>query len=156
MSTKFERTSFELPAQRATPRTDLDTPGERGGAPDSIPVRRLWIEGIGLVVAVVATLVTYAIFIVHPYPHTPLNQFLATFARGNAAIWPMQIVWYAGAAAMVALALWPVRQTTQLICLLAAAYLIWVGIAYFGVLASGISLAWLWAAVFTLEAVLLL
>ena len=78
------------------------------------------------------------------------------FERGNAAIWPMQLVWYASAAAMVGLALWPRRRASQLICLLAAAYLAWVGIAFFGVLDSGMTLAWLWAATFILEAVLLL
>jgi len=123
---------------------------------DSTPVRRLSLEPIGLVVAVVATFIIYGLFIVHPYSHTPLNEFLAMFARGNAAIWPMQLVWYVSALAMMGLALWPTRRSTQLICLLAAAYLVWEGIAYFGVADSGISLNWLWAAVFVLEAVLLL
>src|SRR5207247_2307820 len=74
---------------------------------------------------------------------TPLNAFLATFARGNAAIWPMQLVWYASAAAIVGLAFWPRRRASQLICLLAAAYFAWIGIAYFGVLFSGTHMAWI-------------
>jgi hypothetical protein len=64
---------------------------------------------------------------------------------------------------MVGLALWPRRLSTQLIFLLAAAYLTWVGIAFFGVLDSGmgvldsvVNLAWLWAATFILEALLFL
>jgi hypothetical protein len=100
-------------------------------------VRRLSIEGIGLAAALVATVVMYVFFIVHPQEHTPLAAFLAMFERGNAAVWPMQLVWYASAAAIVGLALWPIRRASQLICLLAAAYLAWVGIAYFGVLFSG-------------------
>jgi uncharacterized protein DUF6064 len=119
-------------------------------------VRRLSVEGIGLAAAVVATVVTYGLFIVHPHEHTPLNEFLAMFERGNAAIWPMQLVWYASAAAIVGLALWPMRRSTRLICLLAAAYLAWVGIVFFGMLDSGMTLAWLWAATFILEALLLL
>ncbi len=119
-------------------------------------VRRLSVEVIGLAAAVVATVVAYVLFTVHPYEHTPLHAFLAMFDRGNAAIWPMQIVWYASVAAMVGLALWPMRRSTQLICLIAAAYLAWIGIVYFGVLFSGMNLAWLWAAAFTLEAILLL
>ena len=156
MSTNTERAPFETPAERAAQRTDLDTQGERGGPEDSMTVRRLSVEAIGLAAAVVATIVTYGFFTVHPFEHTPLNEFLAMLDRGNAAIWPMQLVWYASAAAMVGLALWPTRRSTQLICLLAAAYLAWVGIAFFGVLDSGMHLAWLWAATFTLEAILLL
>ena len=156
MSTATKRAPIETPAVRVTPRSDLDQPGERGRPQDSSPVRRLPIESIGLVAAVVATLVTYGLFIVNPSSHTPLNEFLAMFARGNATIWPMQLVWYVGALAMVGLALWPARRSTQQICLIAAAYLGWIGIAYFGVVDSGISLNGLWAAVFVLEAVLFL
>ncbi|MGO8948222.1 MAG: DUF6064 family protein [Ktedonobacterales bacterium] len=157
MSTEIKTRSapWETPAKGAT-QIDSNQRGKSGGPQDSIPVRRPSLAAIGLVVAVVATLVIYGIFIVHPYPHTPLNQFLAMFDRGNAEIWPMQLVWYVGALAMVGLALWPVRRATQQICLIAAAYLVWVGIAYFGVIDSGMHLAGLWIAVFILEAVLLL
>jgi Family of unknown function (DUF6064) len=116
-------------------------------------VRRLSIDLIGLAAALVATVVMYVLFIVHPVEHIPLNAFLAVFERGNAAIWPMQLVWYASAAAIVGLALWPRRRASQLICLLAAAYFAWVGIVFFGVIESGMTL---WAAVFILEAILLL
>jgi len=119
-------------------------------------VRQLSIEGIGLAVAVVATIVTYVFFIVYPHEHAPLNEFLAMFERGNAAIWPMLLVWYVSAVAIVGLALWPRRRSTQLICLLAAAYFAWVGIAFFGVIDSEMNLSWLWATTFILEAILLL
>ena len=102
--------------------------------------------------AVVAVAVTYGILAVHPWQHTPLNQFLATFGRANAAAWPAQIVWYL---AMIGLALWPVRRSSQLICGLAAAYFAWIGIGYFAWLMPGLSLSGVWAAVFTLQAVLL-
>ncbi len=111
---------------------------------------------IGVAVALVVTVVTYTIFFIHPWPHTPLNQFLAMFDRNNAAVWPMQIVWYVAAAAMVGLALRPTRRASQLVCVLAAAYLAWIGIAYFAWLNPGMNLSWAWAAVFTLEAVLVL
>ena len=163
MSTNTERAPVATPAERAAPRPDLDTRGERGGPHGAKTLRQLSLEGIGLAAAVVATIVMYVLFIVHPVEHTPLNAFLATFDRFNAAVWPMQLVWYASAAAMVGLALWPRRLSTQLICLLAAAYLTWVGIAFFGVLDSGmgvldsvLNLSWLWAAIFILEALLFL
>ena len=66
----------------------------------------------------------------------------------------MQLVWYAAAVAMVGLALWPVRRSSQLICALAAAYFAWIGIGYFAWLSPGIGLSGVWAAVFTLQAVL--
>lgn len=105
--------------------------------------------------AAVAVAVTYGIYAVHPWQqHTPLNQFLATFGRANAAAWPMQIVWYLAALAMVGLALWPVRRS-QLICALAAAYFAWIGIGFFAWLMPGVSLSGVWATLFTLQAVLL-
>jgi hypothetical protein len=67
----------------------------------------------------------------------------------------MQIVWYLAAVAIVALALWPVRRSSQLICALAAAYFAWIGIAYFAWQMPGMHYSWLWATVFTLQAVLL-
>ena len=117
--------------------------------------RRVFTAGTGLAAAALATAVTYYIRAVHPWPHTPLNAFLATFGRANAAVWPMQIVWYLAALAMVGLALWPVRRSSQLICALAAAYLAWIGIAYFAWLMPGMHFSLPWAAVFTLQAVLL-
>lgn len=117
--------------------------------------RRALVEGAGLAAAVVATAVVWSIRAVHPWPHTSLNQFLATFGRANAAVWPTQIVWYLAAAAMVGLALWPVRRSSQLICALAAAYFAWIGIAYFAWQMPGMHFSSWWAAVFTLQAVLL-
>jgi hypothetical protein len=117
--------------------------------------RKGWAEGIGLVAAMIAVAVTCGILAVHPWPHSPLNAFLATFGRANAAAWPMQIVWYLAAVAMTGLALWPVRRSSPLICVLAAAYFAWIGIAYFAWLMPGMHFSWLWAAVFMLQAVLL-
>ena len=118
--------------------------------------RRGFPEGAAMAAAVIATAVTYGILAVHPWPHSPLSQFLATFGRANAAAWPMQIVWYLAAVAMTALALRPVRHSSQLICALAAAYFAWIGIAYFAWLMPGMHYSWLWATVFTFQAVLLL
>ena len=47
------------------------------------------------------------------------------------------------------------RRSSQFICALAAAYFAWIGIACFAWLMPGVNFAWLWAAVFTLQAVLL-
>jgi Family of unknown function (DUF6064) len=108
-------------------------------------------------VAVVAAAVTYGIYAVHPWQGaTPLNQFLAAFGRADTTAWPMQIVWYAAALAMVGLALWPARRwSSPLICGLAATYFAWIGIGYFAWLSPGIGLSGAWASVFTLQAVLL-
>jgi len=96
---------LETKASRAAPSTDLDTQGERGGPQGARTLRRLSIEISGLAAAGVATVVMYVLLIVHPVAHEPLAAFLTTvFGRGNAAIWPMQLVWYTSAAAMVGLA----------------------------------------------------
>src|SRR5579884_3559406 len=109
MSTNTERAPVATPAERTEQRTDHDTQGERGRPQDAMSVRRLSVEGIALAAALVATIVMYVLFIVSPVAHPPLNEFLTTiFERGNAAIWPMQLVWYAIAAAMIGLAFWPV------------------------------------------------
>jgi hypothetical protein len=114
-------------------------------------------EGAAVTVAAVAVAVTYGIYAAHPWQGaTPLNQFLVAFGRADTAAWPMQIVWYAAAVAMVALALWPARRwSSPLICALAAAYFAWIGIGYFAWLSPGIGLSGVWAAVFTLQALLL-
>jgi uncharacterized protein DUF6064 len=156
MSTATKGAPFETPAERATPRRDLDPQSERGRPQGAKTLQRLSLEGIGLAAAVVASIVMYAVFFVYPGAHESLNVFLTTvFGRGNTAIWPMQLVLYASAAAMIGLAFWPSRRASQLICLLAAAVFAWVGIVFFGVIDSGISLNWIWAAVFVLEAILL-
>jgi hypothetical protein len=113
-------------------------------------------EGAAVAAAAVAVAVTYGFYAIHPWQgYTPLNQFLAAFGRADTTAWPMQIVWYAAALAMVGLALWPVRRSSHLICALAAAYFAWIGIGYFAWLSPGIGLSGIWAAVFTLQAVLL-
>ena len=112
-------------------------------------------QGAAMAAAVIAAAVTYAILAVHPWPASPLSQFLATFGRASAAVWPMQIVWYLAAVAIVALALWPVRRSSQLICALTAAYFAWIGIAYFAWQMPSMHYSWLWATVITLQAVLL-
>src|SRR5215469_5367309 len=152
MPTKIERAPVVTPVERPAPRPDLDTRGKRGGPQGARKLRRLSIEMSGLAAAGVATVVMNVVFFVHPVAHEPLNVFLTTvFGRGNAAIWPMQLVWYASAAAMIGLSFWPSRRASQLICLLAAAAFAWVGIVFFGVIDSGMTL---WAIVFTLEAIL--
>lgn len=120
-------------------------------------VRRGVAEGAAIATAAVAAAVTYGIYAVHPWQGaTPLNKFLAAFGRADTTAWPMQIVWYAAALAMVGLALWPARRwSSPLICALAAAYCAWIGIGYFAWLSPGIGLSGVWAAVFTLQAVLL-
>lgn len=114
-------------------------------------------EGAAMAAAAIAVAVTYGIYAAHPWQEsTALNQFLASFGRADTAAWPMQIVWYAAALAMVALALWPPRRwSSPLICALAAAYFAWIGIGYFAWLSPGIGLSGAWAAVFTLQALLL-
>ena len=80
-------------------------------------------------------------------------------ARSNAAVWPVHVIWYAGAAGMIVLALWPGwsrRRASQVICLLTGAYLAWIGIAFFGVLNPQMHLAWCWPAVFALVGLLFL
>jgi len=155
MSTNTEKAPVETPAERAVPRTDLDTQGERSRTQDSRTVRHLFIEGVGLAAALFVTVVIYVFFLVHPFEPTSRSLFLI-FERGNTAIWPMQFVWYASAAAMVGLALWHRRRASQLICLLAAVVFAWVGIVYFGLIDSGMHLAWVWATTFILEAILFL
>lgn len=114
-------------------------------------------EGAAIAAAAVAAAVTYGIYAVHPWQgSTPLNQFLAAFGRADTTAWPMQIVCYAAAVAMVGLALWPARRwSSPLICGLAAAFFAWIGIGYFAWLSPGMNLSGVWAGVFTVQAVLL-
>jgi hypothetical protein len=120
-------------------------------------VRKGVAEGGAMAAAAVAVAVTYGIYAVHPWQgSTPLDQFLAAFGRADTTAWPMLIVWYLVAVAMVGLTLWPARRwSSPLICALAAAYLARIGIGYFAWLMPGIGLSRVWAGVFTLQAVLL-
>ncbi len=118
--------------------------------------RKEWVRGTGLAAALLALLITYGLFVLYPWPHTTLNEFLAMFGRNNAAVWRAQIIWYAVALVLVGLALRAGRRSSQLACLLTAAIFEWIGIAYFAWLNPGMNLSWAWAAVFSLQAVLLL
>jgi Family of unknown function (DUF6064) len=156
MSTNATKATLETPVERTVQRTDLNQSNEYDRPEDIRPVRRRSIEALGLAAAVVATIVIYVLFTIFPRGHETLNTFLAKFAHGNAEVWPMQLVWYACAVAMVGLAFCPSRRATQLICVLAAANIAWEGIVYFGIQRSDMHLAWLWATVFVLEAFLVL
>lgn len=155
MSTNTEKASAETPSDRIMPGTDLDTQGESGRTQDSKTGQHLFIEGIIVAAALVATVVIYVFFLVHPFESTPRNLFLI-FERGNTAIWPMLLVCYASVVAMTGLALRNGLRASQLICLLAAVVFAWVGIIYFGMFDSRMHLAWVWAAIFSLEAILFL
>jgi hypothetical protein len=109
----------------------------------------------GLGLAGVVTVVAYGMFVARPWPHTPLNEFLAAFDHANAVIWPMPVLWYVVALAMIELALLPTANSSRVVCLLAAAYLGWIGIAYFAVLVSHMSLAGVWAVLFVAQGALL-
>ncbi len=88
MSIDTKRSSWETHTVRAAQRS-LDTQGkprELQGYPNDPSVRRLPPEAIGLAAAVVATLVAYGIYTIYPWPHSPLNVFLAMLARNNAAV----------------------------------------------------------------------
>ena len=106
-------------------------------------VRKDVAEGAAVAAAAVAVAVTYGIYAVHPWQGaTPLNQFLAAFGRADTTAWPMQIVWYAAALAIVGLALWPARRwSSPVICGLAAAYFAWIGLGYFAWLMPGVGLS---------------
>jgi hypothetical protein len=154
MASKTVSAPVVTPADRAATTSDQDTSGEWGRPEVPVTARSRSIEWIGLATAVLSTIVIYARFLVFLVAHEPLNTFLTTtFGRGNAAIWPMQLVLCASAVAMVGLAFWPPRRASQLICLLAAAVFAWVGIVFFGVIYSGMAI---WAAAFIVEAILLL
>lgn len=125
-------------------------------AMERMRARRRLPDWSGLAAALLALLVTYGIFLAHPWPHSPLDQFLAMYGRNNAAAWPAQILWYAAAVAIVGLALRPGRWPARLACLIAAADFAWIGIAYFAWLNPGMNLSLAWAAVFVLQAIFLL
>jgi hypothetical protein len=110
-------------------------------------VRKGVAEGGAMAAAAVAVAVTHGIYAVHPWQgSTPLDQFLAAFGRADTAAWPMLIVLYLVAVAMVGLALWPARRwSSPLICALAAAYFAWIGIGYFAWLMPGTGLSGVWA-----------
>jgi hypothetical protein len=132
------------------PRTD----DERRQPERRSPPRWLRLDTLSLAAVVVATLITYGVFLANPWPASTMRQFLAMLARDNAAAWPMQLFWYACAVTIVGLALWSPRRATPIICLVAAVYVAWIGVTFFGVLNPGMNFAWLWASVFALEGAL--
>jgi hypothetical protein len=127
MSLATARTRVAPSAEQAASRPDPDTWGKIHGEqdqPDNItPAQRFKREALGLVAAAVVVVIMFVVFFVHLVEHERLDVFLTTvFGRGNAASWPMQLVWSACAVVMVGLALWPLRRAPQIISLLAAAY----------------------------------
>jgi hypothetical protein len=88
---------------------------------------------------------------------TFIENFFALFARANQAIWPMQIVWYVAALAVVVLAIRPTSWSSRVISLFLAAYYVWVGIVFFWMFQSQIDNgAGLHGAMYVLGGVLLL
>jgi hypothetical protein len=76
MSTNIKRAPVETPAERAEPWTHIETRGEHGGQQDSMTIRRLILEGICVVAALVATVVIYVFFLIYPFELTPRNLML--------------------------------------------------------------------------------
>jgi hypothetical protein len=80
-------------------------------------------------------------------------DFLGVFARYNHAVWPMQIVLYALAAAVVVLALRPGARQSRIAGTLLAALWAWTGIAYHALFFTRLNpAAYGFAAVFVLQA----
>lgn len=69
----------------------------------------------------------------------PVQQFFSMFAQANAAVWPMQVVWYAAAIASVALAMCSARNANRPIAGMLAAYYVWLGVAFFELFYSAIN-----------------
>ena len=83
MSTNTEKAAVETTSEQDAPGTELAIQGEHGRPQDSTTMQRLFIEGIAVAVALLATVVIYVFFLVHPFEPTPRNLFLI-FERGNA------------------------------------------------------------------------
>jgi hypothetical protein len=85
------------------------------------------------------------------------EQFFAVFADYNTAVWPMQIVAYLVAAGLLGLMLRPSRGRDRLIGAGLALMWAWTGIAYHVLHFASINrAAWLFGAMFVLQAALLL
>jgi hypothetical protein len=63
----------------------------------------------------------------------PVDQFFSMFARANAQVWPMQVVWYAAAIAAMAFAIRPFRGSSRLIAGFLAVYFLWLAIVFFAI-----------------------
>jgi len=119
--------------------------------------RKEWAEGTGLATALLALLITYGLFVLYPWPHTTLNEFLAMFGRKQRRSLARSDHLVRGCAGdSRTCAPGGARRSSQLVCLLTAAIFAWIGIADFAWLNPGMNLSWAWAAVFSLQAVLLL
>ena len=88
-----------------------------------------------------------------PFTH---EQFLDVFARHNVAVWPMQVVAYVVAAAMVAVLVRPGPLSGRLIGAGLAGMWLWTGIGYHWMFFAGINrAAWLFGALFVAQGLLL-
>jgi hypothetical protein len=88
-----------------------------------------------------------------PFTH---EQFLDVFARYNVAVWPMQVVVYALAAAMITVLVRPGPLSGRLIGGGLAAMWLWTGIGYHWMFFAGINkAAWLFGALFVAQGMLL-
>jgi hypothetical protein len=82
------------------------------------------------------------------------EQFLEVFARYNQAVWPMQVLLYVGAFALLALA-W--RTSGRWVLPLLAALWAWMGLVYhWGFFTAINPAAWVFGGLFLVQAVLLL
>jgi hypothetical protein len=84
------------------------------------------------------------------------EQFIANFAAYNEAVWPLQVLAYLLAGAMVVMLLRPSRRNSRLIGLGLAAMWALTGIAYHALFFSTINkAAWVFGALFVLQGALL-
>ena len=89
-----------------------------------------------------------------PFSH---EQFLDVFARYNVAVWPIQVLAYVLAAAMIAVLVRPGPMSGRLIGGGLAAMWLWTGIGYHWMFFADINkAAWLFGALFVAQGLLLL
>ncbi len=85
------------------------------------------------------------------------DEFLAVFAAFNDVFWPAEIVAYALAPLLVALMLWPSAARSRVLLALLAAAWIFTGIAFFGFFFAATNpAAYLFAALFVVQGVVML
>ena len=85
------------------------------------------------------------------------EQFVAVFAAYNPAVWPAQVVAYLLALVVVAALLRPSRAGDRVVGAALASMWVWTGIAYHATFFAAINrAAWLFAALFVLQGMLLL
>lgn len=89
------------------------------------------------------------------YPFTA-EQFVATFARYNLAVWPAQVFFYVGAGLAAYLLIRRPRRADTLVALILASFWLWMGTAYHWAFFAAINpAAKLFGALFVVEAGLL-